>query len=148
VTFEGDGAPSDTPGGEGAELGLVTPEALARLKEWGGDALLGRMIGLLLELAPQRLQALIEGERNGDMATVEGTAHSLKSSAGNLGALRLQREAEQLELAARRGDEAQVRRLVFDIQDLWMRTEVELKRVHPRLVGSGQDEANPGTEGP
>jgi HPt (histidine-containing phosphotransfer) domain-containing protein len=148
VTPKGDVDPSDMPPADGGELSLVTPDALARLREWGGDALLSRMIELLLELAPQRLEALTEGERSGDMATVEGTAHSLKSSAGNLGALRLQREAEQLELAARRGDEARVHRLVSDIQDSWVRTELELKRVHPSLAGSGQDEENPGTEGP
>lgn len=147
MTVDGEREPSDISEGE-EESSLVTPEAVARLREWGGDALLGRMIDLLLELAPQRLQALTEGERNGDMATVEGTAHSLKSSAGNLGALRLQEAAAQLERAARMGDEGRVQHLVSEIQDYWVHTEVALRRVHPGLAGSGSGAENSGNGEP
>lgn len=133
-----EGEPAERPEAR-KELSLVTSEAVGRLKEWGGDALLGRMIDLFLELAPQRLQALAEGERSGDLAALEGTAHSLKSSAGNLGALRLQEAAEQLETAARGGEEARVRGLVSEIRDSWVLTEVELRRVHPTRSESNRD---------
>ena len=110
---------------------LVDPEALDRLRSWGGDALLGRMITLFEELAPERAEALEEGLARGDLERVERAAHSLKSSAGNLGAEELRRQAGRLEEAAATGDRAGMDSLVEELLECCKETTAALRRLHP-----------------
>jgi HPt (histidine-containing phosphotransfer) domain-containing protein len=77
--------------------------ALLRLERLGGAKLLRQMIGLYLEHGPGRVQAIADGVADRDAAAIERAAHTLKSSAGNLGALRLQHAAEALEAVAASG---------------------------------------------
>ncbi len=114
---------------------VLDPAALDRLKEWGGDALLGRMVSLFLELGPERVATLTEALSAGDLEVLERTAHSLKSSSGNVGALRLSADAARLETAARaaRPDNAQetLTELVAAIGRSWEETSHALERVRP-----------------
>ncbi|HEX6309883.1 MAG TPA: Hpt domain-containing protein [Longimicrobiales bacterium] len=77
--------------------------ALERLRRIGGSKLLRDMAVLFLESGPDRVRSLLEGAEAGDAVRVERAAHSLKASAGNLGALRLQEAAAALELGAAAG---------------------------------------------
>jgi HPt (histidine-containing phosphotransfer) domain-containing protein len=78
--------------------------ALLRLERLGGAKLLRQMINLYLEHGPGRVQAIADGvAASRDAAAIERAAHTLKSSAGNLGALRLQHTAEALEAVAASG---------------------------------------------
>lgn len=77
--------------------------ALERLEKLGGTALVRQMIELYLANGAERIRALQDGAAAADAAQVERAAHTLKSSAGNLGALRLQRTAEALETVAAGG---------------------------------------------
>jgi HPt (histidine-containing phosphotransfer) domain-containing protein len=83
---------------DGAQV--LDEEALERLKSLGGTELLAQMIDLFLEHGAERMQAALAGERNGDRALMELAAHSLKSTAGNLGAQALQHAAEAVERVA------------------------------------------------
>lgn len=85
---------------------MIDDAMLHRLQRLGGDKLLGRMIDLFLENTPSRIASAVLGERDGNVKAVERAAHSLKSTAGNLGAGALQRIAEQIEddAAAERTD--------------------------------------------
>jgi HPt (histidine-containing phosphotransfer) domain-containing protein len=74
--------------------------AIERLQRLGGAELVRGMLELFLAQAPERIRALEAAAAAGDASQVEKAAHSLKSSAGNLGALRLQNAAALLELAA------------------------------------------------
>jgi HPt (histidine-containing phosphotransfer) domain-containing protein len=93
---------------------VLDPAAQERLRRLGGPRLLRQMAGLYLEHGPDRVRALREGAASDDAGQVERSAHTLKSSAGNLGALRVQRAAEVLEASAVAGvvDDAAVERLV------------------------------------
>ena len=93
--------------------------ALERLRRIGGASLVRRMVELYLANGPERVRSLREGAAAGDVARVEQAAHTMKSSAGNLGAVRLQRTAEALEASAGRGaiDEKLVARLVREYAD-------------------------------
>lgn len=62
-----------------------------------------KLITLFLEHTPRRLDTAIAGGRAGDWKAVEDAAHSLKSSAGNLGAVRLRDLADRVENAAAAG---------------------------------------------
>jgi HPt (histidine-containing phosphotransfer) domain-containing protein len=81
----------------------VEQAALDRLVRLGGAKLLRQMIELYLTHGPERLRAVEEGVQAGDAAMIERAAHTLKSSAGNLGAVRLQHTADALEALAAEG---------------------------------------------
>jgi HPt (histidine-containing phosphotransfer) domain-containing protein len=79
--------------------------ALERLKALGGPEPLAQMIDLFLEHGAERVRAALAGEQSGDRVALERAAHSLKSTAGNLGAEALQRCAQAIELMAASADE-------------------------------------------
>jgi HPt (histidine-containing phosphotransfer) domain-containing protein len=91
---------------------LLDPAAIDRLRKLGGDSLLIRMIDLFLENGPRRVSAALEAAANHDVRGVEHAAHSLKSSAANLGATKLRQLSEQLEIAASRAAAAEVQELI------------------------------------
>jgi HPt (histidine-containing phosphotransfer) domain-containing protein len=55
------------------------------------------MIEIFLETTPERMDQVRCGVRDGDPKTAEIGAHTLKSSAANLGAVHLRRVAEEAE---------------------------------------------------
>ncbi|TVR62661.1 MAG: Hpt domain-containing protein [Gemmatimonadales bacterium] len=122
------------PQSQGAPV-ILDPAALDRLREWGGDALLGRMVSLFLELGPERVGSLSGALSDGDLELLERTAHSLKSSSGNVGALRLSAAAAELESAARgaRAGEGQetLTELVEAVCRSWEQTSQALERAVP-----------------
>jgi HPt (histidine-containing phosphotransfer) domain-containing protein len=82
---------------------VLDPSAPHRIMRVGGADLLRMMVGLYVEHGPDRLGLIEDGVARGDAGQVEPAAHTLKSSAGNLGAVRLQSSAASLEAAAARG---------------------------------------------
>ena len=87
---------------------IIDPQAQARLKEWGGAKLLTQMIRLFLENAPNRMEQVRKGLAEGNVREAERGVHSLKSSAANVGALRVSRLAALMEDHAARADLAAV----------------------------------------
>jgi HPt (histidine-containing phosphotransfer) domain-containing protein len=84
---------------------VLDAEALERLRGLGGESLVQRMIALFLEHAPERASAAVSALAAGHVEDVERAAHSLKSTAANLGTLRLRSLAERIErTAADHGD--------------------------------------------
>ena len=86
-----------------ADFSETDPAALDRLRRFGGNKLLGDMIALFLEAMPQRLAAARSGFVREDAHAVEHELHALKSSAAQLGALRMHRLSEEGERLARAG---------------------------------------------
>jgi len=86
-----------------ADFPETDPEALERLRRFGGNKLLGDMITLFLEAMPQRLSAARRGITSGDAHVVEHELHALKSSAAQLGALRMHRLSQEGEQLAKAG---------------------------------------------
>jgi HPt (histidine-containing phosphotransfer) domain-containing protein len=82
----------------------LDPDALTRLRKFGGARLLNEMVALYLDSAPGRLAAAEAGLASGDMSASEDSLHSLKASSAQLGAMRLARLCEQGEAIAHRGD--------------------------------------------
>jgi HPt (histidine-containing phosphotransfer) domain-containing protein len=66
------------------------PAAIALLRRVGKDALVARMVGMFVTNAPARLAAIQAALDTGDADGLVRAAHSLKSSAGQLGAVHLQ----------------------------------------------------------
>lgn len=110
----------------------VERAALERLLRIGGQDFLLEMIDLFLENAPHRIRAAQSALESGDAAGVYRAAHSLKSTAANLGARGLQGTAERLEGRAAEGDVEAMPPLVEEIarryEDVRKRLESERKR--------------------
>jgi HPt (histidine-containing phosphotransfer) domain-containing protein len=113
---------------------VIDSSALERIDAIGGPALVGKMIQLLLSNAPERLEKALGGHRDGDLRAVEEATHSLKSSAGNLGASELQRLAGEAEELAEARQEAGLKELLDDLAAEWGRVRDELKVVQGGLA--------------
>jgi len=86
--------------------------ALDRLREWGGDKLVTQMVKLYIENTHARLEQIDSGlAEGGELRDAEMAAHSLKSSAANVGASRVSAIAADAEEAAERKETARVREL-------------------------------------
>jgi len=86
--------------------------AIIRIRRIGGDPLVAKMIASFLDHAPNRIESARRGGLAGDLGMVARAAHSLKSTAANVGASRLQRICTELETAAAGMDEAGVAHLL------------------------------------
>jgi CheY-like chemotaxis protein len=84
---------------------IIDPAALERLQEWGGPKLSNEIVRLFLDHGPSRMDQIRAAIDEEDLEVPERGAHSLKSSAANVGALHVQKVASDLELAASDGDQ-------------------------------------------
>ena len=90
-------------GGEGAEP-VLDPGPLATvasLQRPGAPDLLGRVLALFADDAPRHVAGVAEGIDALDAERVRTSAHTLKSSAANVGAARLAAACARIERAAR-----------------------------------------------
>jgi HPt (histidine-containing phosphotransfer) domain-containing protein len=85
------------------DLPLVDLAQIDRLNEWGGADLKRKMIDLFLTHAMERLDQVRDGIATGSSKKAENGAHTLKSSAGNVGASRVQKLAQDAETLAEEG---------------------------------------------
>lgn len=100
---------------------------LARLEELGGVDLVGKIFGLFLETAPNRVEVLRRGQSGGNLKDIAFAAHALKSSAGNVGLRELQFLCDDLEHAAAGGDESLSRGLSARLVDAYERSCAALR---------------------
>lgn len=110
--------------------------AIELLRRVGKGKLLGRMAVLFESNAPARMSAMREGVLSGHHAGAATAAHSLKSSAGQLGAVGLQRVCGEIETAAEEGDAARVESLLASAEPMlaralrWIKSTVEEEEKH------------------
>jgi len=95
---------------------------LDRLYEWGGEELKRKMIDLFFEHAPERLEGVRSGLEENDLELAERSAHSLKSSAANLGAEPLRALSGRIEEFLESGAEAEARRLFPEFETTFQET--------------------------
>jgi two-component system sensor histidine kinase/response regulator len=130
-TDEGASAPEEATDDAATSPGGATDpldrSALEGLRELGGTELLAELTGLFLEDVPPQLEALGGAIESGDAASVKRTAHTLKGSSGNMGALRMSAICAELEDAGRSGE-------LEEAATLAKRLEAEFGRVRTALV--------------
>ena len=107
--------------------------ALDRLQRLGGVRLLHEMLELFLQHAPARIEAAQAAHREGDCRGVEQAVHSLKSSAGNVGAGTIQNLAETIERLAEKSQGEQIGCFLLDLQTAWERLEPLLRQKNEGL---------------
>ncbi len=113
---------------------VVDPAAIDRLREWGGDALPKKMIDIFLTHTPERMEQIRTGIGTGDARKAETGAHSMKSSAGNVGAVRLQRLAEEAEGLAEEGRMAELAELLPRVEEAFETACGELRNLMEGMV--------------
>ncbi len=109
------------------ESTILDPAALERLEEWGGPGLSKEIVQLYLEHGPARMDQIRGAMDEDDLEVPERGAHSLKSSAANVGAHHVHRVANEVELAASDGDLQRVRDLIPDLEQAFAQAVQELE---------------------
>ena len=117
-----------------ADAPATDQDALDRLRRFGGDKLLREMITLFLAAMPERIRTAHDAARRGEGEVAERALHSLKSSAAQLGAMRMQRLSERGEHAARSGSFDEVLPIVEELSR-------EQARVHAWLSAARDGDA-------
>ena len=92
-----------------------------------GGGLLAELVNLFLDDTPTRLEALRQSLVTGDAKGVEESAHSLKSSCGNLGAHGLADIFKKIEFLGRQGQLDDVPGLVAKTDDEYVRVQDALR---------------------
>lgn len=124
-----------------AETPYVEPQALQRLVRLGGFELLDRMMALFEEVGSGRTAAARDAVAAGDLETAGRAAHSVKSSAGNLGLLRLHRLAQELERRAAAGEKDAAAAGVAELEGIYRESLRSLRALRASMEGAPEPEA-------
>ncbi len=115
------------------ERPVIDPAAIQRLRDWGGPTLPRKLIDIFLSHTPERLNQVREGLETGVAQMAEAGAHSMKSSAGNVGAVVLQHLSERAEDLARDGKLEDLTRLFSELERSFHAACEELKAMMERM---------------
>ena len=91
--------------------------AIAKLHQLGGQKFVADMIDLFYQYAPQRFAAARASAETGDLQAIEKAVHALKSSAGQIGARRVQNLATQIERLAMEKQTDSIRLLLPQLEE-------------------------------
>ena len=112
----------------------VDPAALERLHRLGGAEFVGKMIALFLSYTAEKVAAARAAQLAGDLAGVANAVHPIKSSAGNMGATRVQELAQRLETLARHRQGDAVPALVGELEQAFAAVQPELEQHQKALA--------------
>ena len=112
---------------------VLDPGALERLKEWGGEKLVAQMVRLFLKNSGTRMDQIRKGVAEEDPQESEWGAHSLKSSAANIGAEELRTLATHVETASLDKDMDRLKELLPQIEDAYSVVMDELRAMEEGL---------------
>ena len=104
----------------------IEPSAIAGLKKIGGSNLVKKMILAFHKNVPNRILSAYEGAKNREIEDIERAAHSIKSSAGNLGAVQMQGLSENLEQIAGRKENADYQALISELEKSYYTFKLDL----------------------
>ncbi|MBM4060827.1 MAG: Hpt domain-containing protein [Planctomycetes bacterium] len=110
-------------------LDMSVVEELLSFSDDGDPELLLDLIRMFLDDGPTKVRAVTEGLIAGDFDKMERAAHSLKGSSGNLGARLLQETCESMQVAARKHELQESRRLAAELVANYARAEQALREV-------------------
>lgn len=111
------------------EPSSIDPEALDRLREWGGEKLLSQMLRLFLDNSLVRMEQIREGAGPEGLERAEQGAHSLKSSAANVGARDVRALAAEIEERAGEGELEAVQGLLPRLETAYATARAELEAI-------------------
>jgi HPt (histidine-containing phosphotransfer) domain-containing protein len=110
--------------GMGLESG-IDMQALERLRILGGNELVSKMVQLFITHAESSMREAEICLAAGNLKRVQHAAHSLKSSAGNLGAQHVQDLAGQIELLSE-NKTGELQPLLAELEQAYLRAKGRL----------------------
>ena len=113
----------------GPALDPAVLDTLRQLTPAGEPDVLTEVLKLFLEEVPPRVERLRNAWAQGNIEEVHRSAHSLKGSAGNVGARRLHAVCGQLDEVAKSRDLASVAPLVGELGTEFDKVETEIRRL-------------------
>ena len=120
------------------EPSALNPAAIERLCKLGGDKFAVEMIDLFVSYGGQKVAETRLAQQAGNLAGVAEAAHPIKSSAGNVGALRVQESAARVELLAREAKAEAVTSQVGELERVFSEVttllEAEKAKLQPKLA--------------
>ncbi|MBC7659668.1 MAG: Hpt domain-containing protein [Chitinophagaceae bacterium] len=103
-------------------------DAVKELAEPGdADGFFKDLVELFFSRVPMLIGEMVDANQKGDPSAISRSAHTLKGTAGNLGAIRVMKLAESLELESRAGKLDLVPKLLTDIESAYRLSKVELE---------------------
>lgn len=111
----------------------LDPAALARLRELGGAGFTHQMLGLFLDLAREKLGAAQAAEQGGDLPGIQKAIHPLRSSSGNVGAVRMLGLATRIEGLAMAGEGEEISPLLRELEAAFAQVKPQLEREREAL---------------
>ena len=112
----------------------LDPAALARLCRLGGNKFAREMIDLFLDYVGKKVAEARQAQLAGDLAGVEKAVHPVKSSAGNVGAVRVHALATRLEREAKAGQAAAIAAGFGELEQAFAAVGLELAAARQTLV--------------
>lgn len=113
----------------------LDPAAIERLMRLGGAAFVCKMIDLFLSYAAEKIGEARRALDAGDWMALSKAVHPIRSSAGNIGAVRVQELAQQLEQLSQRGESGPLSVLVGELEAAFAAVKPELERKKQSLAG-------------
>lgn len=105
----------------------INLESIKILEKMGGITLIRRMIDSFNTSVPIKIQEVYLSIQHSDLVNIERVTHSIKSSAGILGAIRLQRLSEEMELKAESNKPEDYQILVQELEDSYNKVKTNLE---------------------
>jgi HPt (histidine-containing phosphotransfer) domain-containing protein len=115
--------------GGGEVLDPVIIDSLRQLTPPGEPDVLAEVLRMFLDEVPRRIDRLRAAWSAGDVTEVHRAAHSLKGSAGNIGAHALYAVCQQLDERAKAGGLAGHEHLVAALGEEFGKVEGEIRRL-------------------
>lgn len=110
-------------------LDPVVIETLRQLTPPGEPDVLAEVLKLFMDEVPRRIHRVRQALDAGDATAVQRAAHSLKGSAGNIGAHRLYEISRQLDDTAKARDLAALAPLVGTLGAEYAKVEAEIQKM-------------------
>lgn len=112
---------------------LLDESVLETMLRFGAPAFLGRLVDVYLQTTRAQVDSAESSAATGDWDALVFAAHSLKSSAGNLGLSRMLDIAHRLELAARSRNVEETRTAAAGLRQIWSDSCAALVEYRQRL---------------
>jgi CheY-like chemotaxis protein len=122
---------SDAP----AQSSLVDEAALTRLYRLGGQQFALDMLDLFLSYGGEKLTEARLAWKSGSLETLADSVHPIKSSAGNIGATRIQALCAAIEQAVKEQNTSSLEQQVNDLERAFAEVRPHLEREKARLSG-------------
>jgi HPt (histidine-containing phosphotransfer) domain-containing protein len=108
-------------------VSAVNPKVIQELRDIGGPSFLAELIDLFISEGTGHVARIRESFDARDAQLLERSAHTLKGSAGNLGAQALSRLCADLQTAAKGGDWDRAAELIAPIEGEFAAARAELE---------------------